>query len=81
MLTCTFIETKDKNRPPDFVFRKDKIIIEKVFQSSLILNATILYFQIIFWNPDLEIRNIFGKLNCTITIGIIKSAKYILKLL
>ena len=44
MLTCTFIETKDKNRPQDFVFEKDKIIIEKVFQSSLILNATILFF-------------------------------------
>ena len=68
MLTCTFIETKDKNRPPDFVFGKDKIIIEKVFQSSLILNATILYLQIIFWN-------------CTITTGWIKSVKYILQLL
>ena len=31
MLTCTFIETKDKNRPPEFVFRKTKLSLKKFF--------------------------------------------------
>ena len=30
MLTCTFIETKDKNRPPEFVFGK-KLSLKKFF--------------------------------------------------